>query len=436
MPSVAPNITFNTIRLPESNISNSVGEFSKEVTWDIEGKLKGDTAAVKAAWDTLSAALVIPGGDFKILTDADVVVMQTLASDCIEPPCVTVHNVTEKREGFLVTNIQFTLQVRAVEATSSSVVKSATLNLSIDKFGFLKITEQGNAISKTPFTAAPDSFISLNSNDFVFEQQFNFSENRRSCFYTYTWDELRRRFPDEIKDLVADFSFQISEDSVGNFTSKNVQLSGSMTLKKFNAPDSNTPGFSISDGGSVVTQSYPLEISNVLPINSIDSIEDSRIKAAVDWIKTGIMGSELTLRNHKIDIDLWTGTISFNFNYVRTTGSIGAVENVVKFTYSISISGDVSKDISSVKRFGTTPVMQELGYPLSTITEQGEVITTSYPRQIHAVANYVFADDKKVTKLEGDTGYKASFSFTYKNSDYTWQEVLDILRLRIQIFGN
>lgn len=434
MPAFAPTMSFETVEDPDTG---DLVASTRTETWDIEGAFKGDETSVVADWNALVAAISVPGLKSEVLNESSVVLMEIDPAECVTPPSVKILEVTQKREAFLVTNIRFRLRVEAVVAVgeiNGYVSQQASFSLRYDNLGYLRATERGKVIAKEPLYAAPRPLIiAFSIRDFALESNLEYSSDRKTCNYTYTWTEFHRSLPEDMYDLIGDLSLDLSERSAPDFLYSESSLSGRVRLRKTNTANAPT-GFGFSQGGNVLTFGV-LPRGNILPLNKIDEIKDPDIRRALKWITGGLIGRTAQITSQEITVDLWQREINFSMSYITSfTG-------VVRFEYSVGIQ-ERTKKIAEVPRYGRTPVMQHIGWSSSEISERGTFTTLKvrppHPKPIYEVVCTSRSVDypKPIYDKDHKTVFMpVSFSFSYRADEWTIRNLTRIVEARLQSIG-
>lgn len=413
-----------------------------EEVWDIEGSFKADGwSALMAEWDDLVEALRVPAQDFYILTDADATVYSLKAEDCLNGPTATVVNVTDKRSAYLVTNIKFSLSVKAEyinpDAPYPNQIRGKIdFSFKFDSLGFLTITERGTAKGGT-ITTPPDPWLSPTPAAFSLDSDFSLSKDRTECDYTYNWQERKVGLPPGIKDQVGEFSLSIAEVNTEDFLYNTVRVTGNCRLKRNKTASEpwNKGTILVQNPDNYLSASRPIA-GDFIPVEGLDTIPSGSVVGQVrDWIDNNLIGSGVKILSKEITVDAYDLNVSFNFELLKESGGLA------KYTYSVSISEPVVKMVE-VNVYGRGPVLQRTGYSATGITESGEIVMFGVmPRHMSphwpefCTSNKITYPKPTVDSKQQVTLQAMSFSFAYKKEDFTIKDVADMVLARVNNYS-
>lgn len=435
-PAASPTITF------EHTEGDNEPNIIKEV-WDIEGTIKNQGwSNLIAEWNTIVAVLRVPAQDFKLKTRAGATVYELKAIDCINGPTCKDISVTEKREAFLVTNIKFRLTIEATYQNPSAspvdfVRRRLNLSYNFDSLGFLEMAERGEAESKSAITKPPDPFLSPQEEAFTQESRFDLSESRLKCTYSYTFRERKVQLPEELRDLIGEFSLSIEETNSEDFLYKTIRVAGRCRIRQ-EPTDKN-----VWDQSNLLIKTPAVRppagevAENFIPVNDLESIGGgTKVAQLVEWIENNLVGEGVKIRSKSITADVFDQSVSFAFDLLKE-----AYGNLASFDYSISIRESAVR-ISEVNIFAYKPVLQRLGWTSMEIIERGSVVVFG-GRPVHPEPVWLdrctsrIVEYPKPSYVPGQELLECpmTFSFTYKDVDFDLGDLSQIVNNRVERYG-
>lgn len=402
-----------------------------EDVWDIEGSFRGDGwNALITQWENMMEKLRVPAQYFAILDEADSVVYELDPDDCISGPTCTIQNVTEKRRAFLVTNILFSISIRA-EYKNPEIPDIADLrgkvrfSFRFDSLGFMTISERGTA-KGTNITKPPKPWLSPSSTSFRLDSSFDLSKNKTECSYTYKWVERRVKLPaGEISDLVDEFSLSIDENPAEDNLYNTIRVSGDCRIKRTDTTKEiwNKTGLFAKHPGSKL---YVAEASDFIPVETLEEISGD-IATVKEWIENHLIGSGVKILSKKFRVDAYRLRLSFDFQLIKPALKIA------RYDYSVSIKEKTVRT-NVVPIYGKTPVIQYLSYSQSEITERGTVayFDERPPHPAPFWPDYCTGRNVDYPKPTADVDiegviFPISFSFTYQKDEFGYSDLLDLV---------
>ena len=426
-PAFAPSVDFDAAG------GDDQGSIVKE-TWDIEGSFSQEGwSNLITSWNNMVAVLRAPAQNFLILTDADETVYQLLAGSCTSGPTCKNVQVVEKRQGFLVSNIRFRLTIEAeyinpFTPTGHSGKRNVKFSFDYDSLGFLRMTETGEFVSKSTIDRPPNPTLVPDKASFILDSKFELSNNKRECTYTYTFTERKTTLPDgDIKELVGDFSLDISESSAEDFLHNEVRVSGSCKLRRkaSNEEPWRKTGLLVNNPVSLQRS----KAASFIPVKSVEDISDVNIRKVIKWIENSLIGGSAKIIDKEISVNVFDLEIAFNYRLFKGSDLVG-------FTYSISFVPSVVR-MSEVNVFGFKPVIQKLGYTSMEISESGEI--TWYASRPQKPSPF-WPDKCTSARIDypklsyGKDGYPISgaisFSFAYRDENFRSSDLIALAAKR------
>jgi hypothetical protein len=432
-PAFAPTVNFNA-----EEGDNEPSTIQEE--WDIEGSFKDyGWQNLIDKWNDLVEDLQVPAQDFAILTDSDQVVYELKAEDCISGPTCTVVNVREKRRAFLVTNILFSLRIRAErenpDATPEDemVRRSVDYSFRFDTLGYLRITENGEVKGQN-ITQPPKPILRPTKDVFALDSDYRISNDSTECRYSYTWTERKVALPPEIKQYIEDFNLEVTQANTQDFLYTRVTVTGSCSIKRYDT------AVNTWEKGRIFVQNPDDYLrrdiaGDYLPIDE-GSGEGTILATVKDWIEENLIGGGPKIVRKETRTDIYNQRINFTFELVFEDSGLASYE------YSVSIQ-EQTINTSQVNIFGEPPVIQRLGYSATVISETGRIVNIGerpphpgpYWPHLCTRNEVKYPKPAEVSQEQEIVLAEMSFNYSYLKRDFAIQDVTTLASARAAQFG-
>lgn len=428
-PAFAPTITFKT----KEGLNEAA---TIEEVWDIEGSFKRDGwQLLMQDWNDMVEKLRVPAQDFAILDESNNTVYELKAADCNKGPTCTITNVTEKRKAYLVTNIRFRLSITAEydnPDAPADIRGKVDINFQFDSLGFLTLTERGVA-KGSGITSPPSPWLSPSTHAFELDSQFELSQDRTECRYTYRWRERKVSLPPALRNLIGSFDLRVQERNADDFLYNTISVSGECRLKG----NKDTQKIWAQSGIFVANPDKSTKLpAKFIPVESIDDMTGTAILEIKEWIENHLIGGGVKILSKSIDANIYDQRVSFQFQLLKDD-----VEGVASFDYSVSIQEPTVRT-SVVGVFASAPVVQYLGYNPCQISEEGSVAFFSN-RPPHPKPYWPeYCTSRRVDYPKGTSESEfglalgpVRFSFTYQRDEFSVSDLWKMVLERIGYMG-